>query len=298
MTVPTSSPSRAHPRSPERARLVRRSRRRGAGPLATPLSWLYALLLAAPLYYLAVSALKTNIEIFNHPFALPGHWLWHNFRTAWQTADLGQALLNSALISAVAIVLTLGLALPASFALARLDNRLSRLVTGTFSVGFLIPPFAALIPTVILAIKIHMFYTREFQMLFLPASALPLSVLLLTQFMKTVPPALVESAALDGAGNWRLLVNVFIPIAMPGVVSVAILQLLTFWNEYLFSLSITGTAPGVRTAQVALPTLISDSTDFGVLTAGTVLTLLPVYVAYSLASRRMQEALTAGAVKG
>jgi multiple sugar transport system permease protein len=297
-TVPTAPPSRAAARSPERARSVRRSRRRGGGPLAVPLSWLYALLLAAPLYYLAVSALKTNIEIFDHPFALPGHWLWHNFRTAWQTADLGQALLNSVLISAVAIVLTLGLALPASFALARLDNRLSRLVTGAFSVGFLIPPFAALIPTVILAIKIHMFYTREFQMLFLPASALPLSVLLLTQFMKTVPPALVESAALDGAGNWRLLVNVFIPIAMPGVVSVAILQLLTFWNEYLFSLSITGTAPGVRTAQVALPTLISDSTDFGVLTAGTVLTLLPVYVAYSLASRRMQEALTAGAVKG
>lgn len=285
-------------RSAGTARLARRSRRAGAGLIATPLSWLYALLLAAPLYYLVVSALKTNIEIFNHPFALPAHWLWANFRTAWQTADLGQALLNSLLISVVAIVLTLGLAMPAAFALARLDNRLSRLVTGTFSVGFLIPPFAALIPTVILAIKLHMFYTREFQMLFLPASALPLSVLLLTQFMRTVPPALVESAALDGAGNWRLLVNVFIPIAMPGVVSVAILQLLTFWNEYLFSLTITGTAPDIRTAQVALPTLVSDATDFGVLTAGTVLTLLPVYVAYSLASRRMQEALTAGAVKG
>lgn len=276
----------------------RPGRRRSGGPLASLLSWLYAALLAAPLYYLAVSALKTNIEIFTRPFALPKHWLWGNFRTAWQTADLGQALLNSLLISAVGIALTLALALPAAFALARLDNRASRLVTGAFSAGFLIPPFAALIPTVILAIKMGMFYTREFQMLFLPASALPLSVLLLTQFMRTVPPALVESAALDGAGNWRLLVNVFIPIAMPGVVSVAILQLLTFWNEYLFSLTITGTAPDIRTAQVALPTLVSDATDFGVLTAGTVLTLLPVYIAYSLASRRMQEALTAGAVKG
>ncbi|MEU6496581.1 carbohydrate ABC transporter permease [Streptomyces sp. NPDC046984] len=288
----------AHTPSPARTRTVRHSWRRGAARVATPLSWLYALLLAAPLYYLVVSALKTNIEIFNHPFALPQHWLWGNFGTAWQTADLGRALWNSVLVSAVAIALTLSLALPASFALARLDNRLSHLVTGAFSVGFLIPPFAALIPTVILAIKMHLFYTREFQMLLLPASALPLSVLLLTQFMKTVPPALVESAALDGAGNWRLLVNVFLPIAMPGVVSVTILQLLTFWNEYLFSLTITGTAPDVRTAQVALPTLVSDATDFGVLTAGTVLTLLPVYLAYSLSSRRMQEALTAGAVKG
>jgi multiple sugar transport system permease protein len=116
--------------------------------------------------------------------------------------------------------------------------------------------------------------------------------------MRTVPSDLVESAALDGAGHWRLLVSVYIPIAMPGIVSVAIIQLLTFWNEYLFSLTITGTAADVRTVQVALPTLLSDATNYGVLAAGTVLTLLPVYITYSLMSRRMQEALTAGAVKG
>jgi multiple sugar transport system permease protein len=273
-------------------------RRRSGGRVADVLTWGYALLLAAPLYYLAVSALKTNIEIFTHPFALPTHWLWKNFGTAWRTAELGPALLNSVLISVVAIVLTLSLALPAAYALARTNNRLAQVITGAFSVGFLIPPFAALIPTVILAIKMGLFYTREFQMLFLPASVLPLSVLLLTQFMRTVPSDLVESAALDGAGHWRLLVSVYIPIAMPGIVSVAIIQLLTFWNEYLFSLTITGTAADVRTVQVALPTLLSDATNYGVLAAGTVLTLLPVYITYSLMSRRMQEALTAGAVKG
>ncbi|GAA0428166.1 transporter [Acrocarpospora corrugata] len=272
--------------------------RRNRSPLATILSWLYALLLAAPLYYLVVSALKTNIEIFTRPFALPARWLWDNFGTAWRTADLGRALVNSVFISVVAIVLTLCLAVPAAYALARQDNRLARVITGTFSAGFLIPPFAALIPTVVLAIESGLFGTREFQMLFLPASALPLSVLLLTQFMRTVPQALVESAALEGAGHWRLLISVYVPIARPGVVSVTILQLLTFWNEYLFSLTITGTAPDVRTVQVALPMLVSDATNLGVLAAGTVLAVLPVYVAYSLMNRRMQEALTAGAVKG
>ncbi|MER5646162.1 carbohydrate ABC transporter permease [Streptosporangium sp. NPDC002524] len=272
--------------------------RRTRTPLATVLSWSYALLLGAPLYYLAVSALKSNIEIFTRPFSLPANWLWENFGTAWRTADLGRALLNSVLVSLVAVVLTLCLAVPAAYALARTDNRLARVITGTFSAGFLIPPFAALIPTVVLAIQLGLYGTREFQMLFLPASALPLSVLLLTQFMRTVPKALVESAALDGAGHWRLLVSVFVPIAMPGVVSVTILQILTFWNEYLFSLTITGTSPDVRTVQVALPTLVSDATNLGVLAAGTVLTVLPVYVVYSLMNRRMQEALTAGAVKG
>ncbi|MEV6867878.1 carbohydrate ABC transporter permease [Streptosporangium subroseum] len=272
--------------------------RRTRSPLATVLSWLYVLILGIPLYYLVVSAMKSNIEIFTRPFALPANWLWENFGTAWQTADLGRALLNSVLVSLVAIALTLGLAVPAAYALARTDNRLARLITGTFSAGFLIPPFAALIPTVVLAIQVGLYGTREFQMLFLPASALPLSVLLLTQFMRTVPQALVESAALDGAGHWLLLTRVFVPIAMPGVVSVTILQLLTFWNEYLFSLTITGTGPDVRTVQVALPMLVSDATNLGVLAAGTVLTVLPVYVVYSLMNRRMQEALTAGAVKG
>ncbi|MDR1294340.1 MAG: carbohydrate ABC transporter permease [Bifidobacteriaceae bacterium] len=280
------------------------SRRRGRGPrrerspVATVLSWLYALLLAAPIYYLVVSALKTNIEIFIRPFAIPATWLWENFATAWNSAALGRALLNSVLICAVAIALTLLLAVPASYALARGEGRLSRIITNAFAAGFLIPPFAALIPTVILAIHMGLFFTREFQMLYLPASALPLSVLLLTQFMRTVPRELVESAALDGAGHWHTLTRVFVPIARPGIVSVMILQLLTFWNEYLFSLTITGTAPATRTVQVALPTLISDSTNYGVLAAGTVLTLLPVYIAYSLMSKRMQEALVAGAVKG
>ena len=71
-------------------RIAGRRSRRPRGSVATLLSWLYAALLAAPLYYLAVSALKTNIEIFTRPFALPEHWLWQNFGTAWRTADLGQ----------------------------------------------------------------------------------------------------------------------------------------------------------------------------------------------------------------
>ncbi|MDR0416786.1 MAG: carbohydrate ABC transporter permease [Propionibacteriaceae bacterium] len=266
--------------------------------LASSLAWVYAALLALPLYYLAVSALKSNIEIFTAPFALPARWLWENFGRAWQQAALGPALLNSVLISGVAIAVTLLLATPAAYALARQDNRLSRAIAAAFAAGFLIPPFAALIPTVLLAIAMGLFFSREFQMLYLPASALPLSVLLLTQFMKTVPKELIESAALDGAGHWRTLVSVFVPIARPGIVSVTILQLLTFWNEYLFALTITGADAGVRTVQVALPTLINDSTNYGVLAAGAVLTLLPVYLAYALMSKRMQEALVAGAVKG
>lgn len=278
----------------------RRSLRRAnqMGPAAHSLAWVYALLLAVPMYYLVTSAFKSNIEIFANPFSVPGNWMWANFADAWNQARLAQALTNSVLVSGLAVALTLGLAVPAAYALARSENRLAQWITGTFALGFLIPPFAALIPTVILAIQMDLFYTREFLILFLPASALPLSVILLTQFMKTIPKEMVESASMDGAGHRTILLRMFIPLAMPGIISVTILQVLGFWNEYLFSLTITGTGAKVRTVQVALPSLISQSTNYGVLAAGTVLSLLPVYLAYAMLQKRMQEALTAGALKG
>ncbi|SDB85877.1 carbohydrate ABC transporter membrane protein 2, CUT1 family [Sanguibacter gelidistatuariae] len=284
----TTAPTTA-PRPVRRPRLV-------AGHI---LAWAYGALLLIPLYYLLVSAFKPNIEIFDKPFALPTGLSLKNFASAWERASLGTALSNSILITASAALLTLALAIPASYALARSRGRLGTAIERLFSMGFLIPGFAALVPTVLLAIALGMFQTRLFVILFMPATALPLSVVLLTQFMRTVPAELEESAVLDGANRWMVLKEIYLPIAMPGIATVTILNVLNFWNEYLFTLILGGPNPNVRTAQVALPTLVSQtSTDYGVLAAGTLLTLLPVYIAYILLSRQMENALLQGAVKG
>lgn len=266
---------------------------------ASVLVWLYAAILIVPMSYLLLSSVKSNLDIFNDPFGLPENWRWSNYSKAWQIAHLDQALLNSVLVTVVAVVVTLGLAVPAAYSLALTMNKASDRIQATFSLGFLIPPFAALIPTVLLAIELGLFQSRLFLVVFLPAGALPLSVLLLTAFMRTIPRELAEAAEMDGAGRWRTLYRVYLPLTMPGIVTVIILQALGFWNEFFYSLVITGTAVANRTVQVALPvSLIGDSTKFGVLAAGTVISLIPVYVAYSLAQKRMYEALTDGAVKG
>ncbi|SEE64498.1 carbohydrate ABC transporter permease [Ruania alba] len=288
--------------SPNRPRLARGGARRSTRGLALlpahVLTWAYALLLVIPLYYLLVSAFKPNLEIFANPFALPESFGFSNFVAAWSRAQLGTALSNSLLITGSSLVLSLALAIPAAYGLARARGRLGTAIERLFSLGFLIPGFAALIPTVLLAIAIGMFQTRGFLILFMPATALPLSVILLTQFMRTVPAELEESATLDGANRWAVLWHIFLPIAMPGVATIAILNMLNFWNEYLFTLILGGPDPRVRTIQVALPTLVSQTnTEYGVLAAGTLITLVPVYVAYILLSRRMEEALVQGAVK-
>ncbi|WP_328498666.1 carbohydrate ABC transporter permease [Streptomyces sp. NBC_00414] len=262
------------------------------------LVWSYAVLLIVPLYYFLASAFKTNDEIFAHPFALPTSFGSGNFRTAFDSADLGLAVVNSTLVTVSALVLTLGLALPAAFALARSTGRLASVMEKVFSLGFLIPTFAALFPTFLLAAATGLFHTRTFMVLFLPATAMPLSVVILVQFMRTIPKEMEEAARMDGASTFAVLRHVYVPMCMPGIATVLLLNFLTFWNEYLYSLVIIGPDPAQRTVQVALPTLKSiTGTDYGVLTAGTVLTLVPVWVVYTVLQKRMQQALVSGAVK-
>ncbi|ESP95908.1 carbohydrate ABC transporter permease [Streptomyces sp. CHA1] len=262
------------------------------------LAWLYAALLLVPLYYLLISAFKTNDQIFGSPFSLPTSLSPHNFTEAFTSADLGAAVVNSVLVTALALALTLGLAIPAAFALARSDGRLGAFVERVFSLGFLVPTFAALFPTFLLAASTGLFHTRAFMVLFLPATAMPLSVVILVQFMRTIPREMEEAARMDGASTFAVLRHVYTPMCMPGIATILLLNFLTFWNEYLYSLVIIGPDPGLRTVQVALPTLKSlTGTDYGILTAGTVLTLVPVWAVYTVLQKRMQQALVSGAVK-
>ncbi|RMI37115.1 carbohydrate ABC transporter permease [Streptomyces triticirhizae] len=262
------------------------------------LVWLYALALVLPLYYLVISSFKKTTDIFDSPLTPPVDPVWHYFEDAIRYARLDLALVNSALVTAAALALTLLLALPASFALARSRGRLSALLERIFAMGFLVPTFAALVPTFLMAAYTGLFHTRTFVILLLPAGALPLSVVLLTQFMRTVPPELEESARVDGATTWTVLWRVFVPLSMPGIATVLLLNFLNFWNEYLYSLVIIGPDTSQRTIQVALPTLqANQATEYGVLMAGTAVTLIPVYIVYIVLQRRMEQALISGAVK-
>lgn len=277
-----------------------RRQRAGIGHALTGvLAWLYAAVLVVPFYYFVVSSFKDNDEIFSDPLGLPSSWSLDRFATAITSADLDRAMVNSVLVTGGALVLTLLLAVPASFALARTTGRAGLVMERLFALGFLIPTFAALLPTFLLAASLGLFHTRTFLVLLLPATAMPLSVVILTQFMRTIPRELSEAAELDGASALTVLRHVYLPICIPGIATVVLLNFLSFWNEYLYSLIIIGPDPAQRTIQVALPTLRLDTgTDYGVLMAGTLVTLLPVYLVYTVMQRQMQKALLSGAVKG
>ena len=260
----------------------------------------YAVTLVLPLYWLFISAFKSRTEILSQPFVPTFSAGLANFEEVWQRLDVAPALMSSVYITGVSLALTLVLAVPAAYALARSTGRLAVWVERLYALGFLIPGFAALIPTLLLAIQLGMFGSREFMILYLPASAQPLAVILLTQFMRAVPPELEESARMDGAGRLRILWSVYLPMVRSGVATIAILNFIGFWNEYLYTLIIVGVNPLKRTMQVALPTLQGNQgvTDFALVCAGTVIAVLPVFLVYGVLNRRMEDALVQGAVKG
>lgn len=263
------------------------------------LAWIYAAVLLVPLYYFIISAFKSNDEIFESPLSLPSTWELDNFTTAVAQASLWPAIANSVLTTVAALIVTLVLALPAAFALSRARGRAGAIIEGVFSLGFLIPTFAALFPTFLLAAAIGLFHTRTFIVLLLPATAMPMSIVILTAFMRTIPRELEEAASMDGASTLQVLYRVYLPICVPGIATVLLLNFLSFWNSYLYPLILIGPDTAQRTIQVALPTLkVEAGTDYGVLMAGTLITLLPVYLVYSILQRQMQRALTSGAVKG
>lgn len=261
--------------------------------------WLYAAALFLPLYFVVVSSLKDNLEIFGSPFTLPlSSPDWSNFAQAWNNAVMGPAIVNSIVIVFASIVLTLVLALPAAYAVARLRGRAGKIIEGIFASGLLIPGFAALVPTVLLAIALHLFQTRTFLILLFPAGALPMGVIMLAQFMRAVPVELEESAVLDGANRLQVLWHVYLPGTIPGIATICILDFLSFWNEFLFSFVLLGSDPAVRTLQVALPTLSSQTrTHYGILMAGTLISIIPVYLVYIVLQRRLEDAMLEGAVK-
>jgi multiple sugar transport system permease protein len=275
-----------------------RGRRGPMSVLAYATVVIYALLMLLPLYYAVISAFKTNEEIFSGPLTPEMTTGFANFRTAQRSVNMVKGIVNSFLVTIGTEVVLLTVAVLAAFGIARTKSRLSGVAEKIFGLGFLIPTFAVLVPTYLMAVRSHLIdRPLVFLVLFYAAAGLPLSVLLLAQFMRTVPSELEEAATIDGASRMRILWHVIIPMVKPGIVTVAILNFLGVWNEYLFA-SVIATEDA-RTVQVALP-FLSDfrGTNLGLVAAGIVITLLPVYAVYAVLHRRMQEALVAGAIKG
>ncbi|MBS5958225.1 carbohydrate ABC transporter permease [Lacrimispora xylanolytica] len=252
-----------------------------------------------PLYWLITFSLKTNGEIFGENIiGLPRYWRWENYQSALTQTKLIQYFLNSVFYSMVTVIIAGLLSAMAAYAIARMKWKLKALVFGVFALGIMIPAQAALLPLFQLLDKTGL--KGGYLGLLIPyiSGALPMSIMILTGFYKSIPMEIEEAACIDGCGIIRCFATIILPIIKPALATASVFTFLGTWNELMLANTFVD-SDRYRTLPVGIMSFAGQySTDWGLIGAGMVIATLPTIVIYFMLSNQIQDSLVAGAVKG
>lgn len=271
---------------------------RAGGGLVKLLLVVYAVLTLYPLYWLFISAFKTNQDFFNRPYGLPQAWMKENIVRAWELGNMGRAMFNSAFVTVAAVLLTIVLGVLAAYALSRFEFRFKKAIVALFLAGLLIPIHSTLVPLFIMMKKLHLLDTYGALILPYTAFELPIAIFLAMAYMASIPREIEEAAMIDGSGWWRIFGSLILPLCMPIVATIAILAFLRFWNDFSFALVFINTQ-SLKTLPLSL-SLFSDGfgTDYALTMGAMAIAVIPTIVIYLLMQEQIMKGMVAGSVKG
>lgn len=260
---------------------------------------LWALICLFPVYWMFTFSLKSNEEIFGqNVMGLPQHWLWSNYERALNVGNMGRYFFNSLLVTVVTILITLGAAIMATYAITRLKWKFHKKMNAFFMLGLTIPIHAAIVPLYTTLSRVGLLNT--YWALIIPYSAFSLSmaILICTGFMGDIPYDLDEAAFLDGCGVWGIFCRVILPLMLPAVSTVGIYTFLQCWNELMFA-TVFISKDVFKTLPVGVQSLSGQyTTEWGPIGAALALATIPTLIVYVFLSKQIQESFIAGAVKG
>ncbi|MWV46033.1 ABC transporter permease subunit [Paenibacillus sp. HJL G12] len=258
----------------------------------------YAVLTLYPLYWLFISAFKTNEDFFRHPYALPHVWMKENISRAWELGKMGRAMMNSTLVTVAAVILTLLLGILAGYVLSRFEFKLKKLVMGLFLVGLLIPIHSTLVPLFLMMKKIGLLDTYGALILPYTAFELPITIFLAIGFMASIPREIEEAAMIDGSGWWRIFGRIIFPLCTPIVATISILAFLRFWNDFSFALVFIN-SQSLKTLPLSL-SLFSDGfgTDYSLTMGAMAIAVIPTIIIYLILQDQIMKGMVAGSIKG
>lgn len=260
----------------------------------------WALLVIMPLLWMVMTAFKTDREIFASPWQLPAIPQFDNFVRAWTQASIGQYFINSLIVVTGSLTLTLLLSSMTAYVLARYQFPGRELIRYAFMIGLMFPIFLALVPLFFVVRDLHLLSTFHGLILVYTAYSLPFSVFFLTSFFKTLPTEVAEAALVDGASHYMIFFRVMLPMARPGLISIGIFNFLGQWNQFILPLVLVPDRDHYVLSQGLAFLAINQGyqNDWSALFAGLTITMLPVIVVYIVFQRRLEQGLTAGALKG
>jgi raffinose/stachyose/melibiose transport system permease protein len=259
------------------------------------LGWVWLFVVMIPIYWIIITSFKTQANYFiTNTFAPPSSPTLDNYKEVVDN-EIVRYFLNSVIVTVGAIVPAVLISFMAAYAIIRgIGNRFLRYTNSLFLMGLAIPLQAVIIPVYLIIIRLKLYDTLLAIVLPSIAFAIPLSVLVLSNFIRDVPKELFESMRMDGATEWGTLWRLAFPLTRPALVTVTIYNALGIWNGFLLPLVLTQ-SPDKRTIPLAL---VNFQGQFGVNTpaiaASVTLTTLPIVILYAIGRRQLLSGLTAG----
>ena len=272
---------------------------------------LLAVTIIVPVIWVFVASVKQNSEFYGNPWTLPETIYFQNFIDAWQKANMGSYMLNSVIVTALAIAMLIVISLPAAYVLSRFKFRTGKFWNVLFMAGLFINVSYIVVPIFLMLnnwdIKLRQltgdpFFLNNLFILALvyTATALPFTIYLLAGYFKTLARDYEEAAYVDGAGYFVTMVKIMFPMARPSIITIILFNFLSFWNEYIIAMTLM-TDEKFKTLPVGLMNLMAaqkSAVEYGQMYAGLVLVMLPTLILYICVQKTLTQGMTLGGLKG
>lgn len=271
---------------------------------------LLAICIIVPVGWVFIASIKQNSEFYGNPWTLPKGIYFQNFIDAFQQAKMGEYMLNSVIVTVVALLLLLIIALPAAYVLARYKFRGSKLCNLMFMAGLFINVNYIVVPIFLMFVDGDKFLKSVFGggfflnnlfvvSLVYAATALPFTIYLLSGFFVSIPKDYEEAAFVDGAGYFKTMFSIMMPMARPSIITVILFNFLSFWNEYIIAMTLlTGESKTLPVGLMQLMQAQQAAANYGRLYAGLVIVMLPTLILYICVQKKLTEGMSLGGLKG
>ena len=280
-----------------RPRYAQSARRAVLSAIGRTVAYILLIVLAVailyPMLWAILNGFKTNLEIFGNPWGLPEAWHWENFVKAWDLG-VGRYLLNSVIVTAASVVLTILFSAMAAYALTRHRIPFAGPILVLILGGMMLAPTVALIPLFNLLRAIGIFNTYWALIVLYTAFRIPFITFLIRAYMITLSKEMEDAAIVDGASRWQIFWLVIMPLSRPIIVSAALLQALFAWNEFVFALAFINDT-SLKTLPVGLQQMQGRVlSDWPVLFAALTLASIPMIVVFLGGQRQFIRGLSEG----
>ena len=260
---------------------------------------LWSILIIGPLLWVLLQSFKGRVSVLTSPFALPRVWHFENYVTAWNSDGLGQSFANTLFVVGFALAFVMLFGSMCAYVIAQYQFFGHRIVYYLMLAGLTFPIFLAIVPLFFTLQAIGLLGTLAGLTVTYVAYALPFTVFFLYGFFRSLPREVAESAVMDGADKWRTFFLVMLPMAKRGLATVAIMNFLGLWNQYLLPVALNAD-PSRFVLSQAIANFASTSdynVNYGALFAGVVIVILPVFIVYIVFQRELQGSVSQGTMK-